>query len=144
MRITSQKTTTATDTVECGVEYSYYVTAYRTVDKVEYGSYDSIAKSCKAVPPTPTLVSVTSNSKGTATLTWKEVSCASGYHIYVKEPHGTYKNIYDATSGSVTSFTNKNLESGKKLTYTVVAYRICPAGYIRSGYNKTGLTVTVK
>ncbi len=32
----------------------------------------------------------------------------------------------------------------KKYTYTVKAYIICPAGYISGGYNKTGVTITVK
>lgn len=143
VRVSSQNVTTYTDTVDCGVEYHYYVTAYKTVDKVEYGSYDSAQKSCKAVPQTPTLVSLTSNSKGTATLTWDAVTGASGYHIYVKEPGGTYRNVVDTDQNKLT-YTDQNLESGKKYTYTVVAYRICTAGYINSLYNKTGLTVTVK
>ncbi len=144
LKTASPSYTTYIDTVECGVEYSYYVTAYKTVDKVEYGSYDSDVKSCKAVPQTAKLQSVISESKRSATISWTPVTGASGYHIYRKEQNGKYANVADVNSGSGKSFVDQNLESGKKYTYTVVAYRICPMGYIKGTYNKTGLTVTVK
>lgn len=131
------------DTVSCGVEYTYYVTAYATVDKVEYGSYGSKEKSCKAVPSTPTITSVTAGTKK-ATVSWEPVAGASGYYIYRKEGNETYKLIYDAEGNSIKKFTDTGLETGEKYTYTVKAYTICPAGYITGGYNKTGVSVTVK
>ncbi|MGN0475744.1 MAG: fibronectin type III domain-containing protein [Ruminococcus sp.] len=131
------------DTVSCGVEYTYYVTAYATVDKVEYGSYDSKEKSCKAVPATPTIASVTAGTKK-ATVNWESVAGASGYYVYRKEGNETFKLIYDAEGNSTKKFTDTGLETGKKYIYTVKAYTICPAGYITGGYNKTGVSVTVK
>ena len=72
------------------------------------------------------------------------MSGASGYYVYRKDSDGTYKLIYDILSAKETSFTDTNVKSGEKYTYTVSAYRICPIGYIEGSYNKNGITVTVK
>lgn len=132
-----------TDTVECGTEYYYYVTAYVINNKVEYGSFDSEAVKGKAVPRTVKLGSP-STTKGQAKINWSTVSGATGYYVYSKTGNSGYKLIADVKGGNVKSYTDKNVVSGKKYTYTVKAYIICPAGYISGGYNKTGVTITVK
>lgn len=132
-----------TDTVECGTEYYYYVTAYVINNKVEYGSFDSEAVKGKAVPQTVKLGSP-STTKGKAKINWSPVSGATGYYVYSKTGNSGYKLIADVKGGNVKSYTDKNVVSGKKYTYTVKAYIICPAGYISGGYNKTGVTITVK
>lgn len=132
-----------TDTVECGTEYYYYVTAYVINNKVEYGSFDSEAVKGKAVPKTVKLGSP-STTKGQAKINWSTVSGATGYYVYSKTGNSGYKLIADVKGGNVKSYTDKNVVSGKKYTYTVKAYIICPAGYISGGYNKTGVTITVK
>ncbi|MBQ9673473.1 MAG: hypothetical protein IJV39_02485 [Ruminococcus sp.] len=142
--ITSASTLSYKDTVECGANYIYYATAYVKVGKVEYGSFDSKQVKCKAVPITPTLKTAVSSKKATAVITWDSVSGASGYYVYRKDSDGTYKLIYDILSAKETSFTDTNVKSGEKYTYTVSAYRICPIGYIEGSYNKNGITVTVK
>ncbi len=132
-----------TDTVECGTEYYYYVTAYVINNKVEYGSFDSEAVKGKAVPQTVKLGSL-STTKGQAKINWSTVPGATGYYVYSKTGNSGYKLIADVKGGNVKSYTDKNVVSGKKYTYTVKAYIICPAGYISGGYNKTGVTITVK
>lgn len=132
-----------TDTVECGTEYYYYVTAYVINNKVEYGSFDSEAIKGKAVPQTVKLGSP-STTKGQAKINWSTVPGATGYYVYSKTGNSGYKLIADVKGGNVKSYTDKNVVSGKKYTYTVKAYIICPAGYISGGYNKTGVTITVK
>lgn len=132
-----------TDTVECGTEYYYYVTAYVINNKVEYGSFDSEAVKGKAVPQTVKLGSP-STTKGQAKINWSTVPGATGYYVYSKTGNSGYKLIADVKGGNVKSYTDKNVVSGKKYTYTVKAYIICPAGYISGGYNKTGVTITVK
>lgn len=132
-----------TDTVECGTEYYYYVTAYVINNKVEYGSFDSEAVKGKAVPKTVKLGSP-STTKGQAKINWSTVPSATGYYVYSKTGNSGYKLIADVKGGNVKSYTDKNVVSGKKYTYTVKAYIICPAGYISGGYNKTGVTITVK
>lgn len=132
-----------TDTVECGTEYYYYVTAYVINNKVEYGSFDSEAVKGKAVPQTVKLGSP-STTKGQAKINWSTVSGATGYYVYSKTGNSGYKLIADVKGGNVKSYTDKNVVSGKKYTYTVKAYIICLAGYISGGYNKTGVTITVK
>lgn len=131
------------DTVECGTEYYYYVTAYVINNKVEYGSFDSEAVKGKAVPKTVKLGSP-STTKGQAKINWSTVPGATGYYVYSKTGNSGYKLIADVKGGNVKSYTDKNVVSGKKYTYTVKAYIICPAGYISGGYNKTGVTITVK
>lgn len=132
-----------TDIVECGTEYYYYVTAYVINNKVEYGSFDSEAVKGKAVPQTVKLGSP-STTKGQAKINWSPVPGATGYYVYSKTGNSGYKLIADVKGGNVKSYTDKNVVSGKKYTYTVKAYIICPAGYISGGYNKTGVTITVK
>ena len=132
-----------TDTVECGTEYYYYVTAYVINNKVEYGSFDSEAVKGKAVPQTVKLGSP-STTKGQAKINWSTVPGTTGYYVYSKTGNSGYKLIADVKGGNVKSYTDKNVVSGKKYTYTVKAYIICPAGYISGGYNKTGVTITVK
>lgn len=132
-----------TDTVECGTEYYYYVTAYVINNKVEYGSFDSEAVKGKAVPQTVKLGSP-STTKGQTKINWSTVPGATGYYVYSKTGNSGYKLIADVKGGNVKSYTDKNVVSGKKYTYTVKAYIICPAGYISGGYNKTGVTITVK
>lgn len=132
-----------TDTVECGTEYYYYVTAYVINNKVEYGSFDSEAVKGKAVPQTVKLGSP-STTKGQAKINWSTVPGATGYYVYSKTGNSGYKLIADVKGGNVKSYTDKNVVSGKKYTYTVCAYTICPAGYISGNYNKTGVTITVK
>lgn len=132
-----------TDTVECGTEYYYYVTAYVINNKVEYGSFDSEAVKGKAVPQTVKLGSP-STTKGQAKINWSTVPGATGYYVYSKTGNSGYKLIADVKGGNVKSYTDKNVVSGKKYTYTVKAYIICPAGYISGNYNKTGVTITVK
>lgn len=132
-----------TDTVECGTEYYYYVTAYVINNKVEYGSFDSEAVKGKAVPQTVKLGSP-STTKGQVKINWSTVPGATGYYVYSKTGNSGYKLIADVKGGNVKSYTDKNVVSGKKYTYTVKAYIICPAGYISGGYNKTGVTITVK
>ena len=132
-----------TDTVECGTEYYYYVTAYVINNKVEYGSFDSEAVKGKAVPQTVKLGSP-STTKGQAKINWSTVPGATGYYVYSKTGNSGYKLIADVKGGNVKSYTDKNVVSGKKYTYTVKAYIICPAGYISGGYNKIGVTITVK
>lgn len=132
-----------TDTVECGTEYYYYVTAYVINNKVEYGSFDSEAVKGKAVPKTVKLGSP-STTKGQAKINWSTVPGATGYYVYSKTGNSGYKLVADVKGGNVKSYTDKNVVSGKKYTYTVKAYIICPAGYISGGYNKKGVTITVK
>lgn len=132
-----------TDTVECGTEYYYYVTAYVINNKVEYGSFDSEAVKGKAVPKAVKLGSP-STTKGQAKINWSTVPGATGYYVYSKTGNSGYKLVADVKGGNVKSYTDKNVVSGKKYTYTVKAYIICPAGYISGGYNKTGVTITVK
>lgn len=141
--ISGGATTGFTDTVECGTEYYYYVTAYVINNKVEYGSFDSEAVKGKAVPQTVKLGSP-STTKGQAKINWSPVPGATGYYVYSKTGNSGYKLIADVKGGNVKSYTDRNVVSGKKYTYTVKAYIICPAGYISGGYNKTGVTITVK
>lgn len=144
-KITSGSTTSYTDTVECGADYNYYITAYITVGKTDYGSFDSAAGKCRAVPNTPVLGSAVNTSQHSIHFTWSPVSGASGYYIYRKDNlSSTYKLIYDDKSATAKSFVDVNVEADKKYTYTVKAYRICTLGYISSDYDKTGVSVVAK
>ena len=82
----------------------------------------------------------------TSPVVWRGpvIAGATGYYVYSKTGNSGYKLVADVKGGNVKSYTDKNVVSGKKYTYTVKAYIICPAGYISGGYNKKGVTITVK
>lgn len=66
---------------------------------------------------------VSSKSKKTVEITWKEVEDADGYNIYMADSkNGKYQKI-GSTKAGVTTFTKKKLTSKKKYYFKVVAYR---------------------
>lgn len=66
---------------------------------------------------------LSSKSKKTVELTWKEVKDADGYNIYMADSkNGKYRKI-GTTKAGVTSFTREKLTSNKKYYFKVAAYQ---------------------
>ena len=87
----------------------------------------------------PTLVSATESDR-TVTVKWKKVTDAAGYYVYRKVSGGSWSKIATVSSGSTVSYVDSNTKAGTKYIYTVCAY---DAEGTVSGYNKTGVSVTV-
>lgn len=121
--------------VTTGKTYTYYVRGYRNVDGEKvFGSY-SKGKEGKAVPRQAKIKKGTAGSKK-ATLTWDKVNGASGYRIYYKNSeNGEWHYVTQIGKGSTTSYTHKNLKSGKTYYYTMRAYRTVNGEKIFGSYS---------
>ena len=56
-------------------------------------------------------------------LSWKKVSGASGYAVYMKTGNGKYKRVKTITKGSTVKYTKTKLKRGKKYTFKIRAYK---------------------
>ena len=102
-------------------KYSYKVKAYKVRKGKKTYSAKSSAKSTYTKPSTPEITSIKSLSKTTIKLKWEKISKADGYAIYRKSGDD-YIKIATVKSKKTTSYTIKNLKSGKKYTYLVRSY----------------------
>ena len=89
---------------------------------------------------TPKLKKVVSVSYDSVKVTWDKVKSADGYRVYMKE-HGKWKSLGKISSNS---YICKGLETGKKYTFTVRAYKKANTGTVLSAYNKKGISGTPK
>ena len=89
---------------------------------------------------TPKLKKVVSVSYDSVKVTWDKVKSADGYRVYMKE-HGKWKSLGKVPSNS---YICKGLETGKKYTFTVRAYKKANTGTVLSAYNKKGISGTPK
>lgn len=97
------------------------------------GSSKYIAKTISYIA-TPTLKSLTNSANG-LTLKWNAVKNATGYKVYRKAPGATKWTLVATVKN--TSYTDKNVKSGKVYKYTVrTVYN-----KLSSGYDTTGISL---
>lgn len=108
-----------------GKTYYYKIRAYKTVDSENlYGDYSKIFSGKTSYPSQVKNLKQNSSYKTLIKLTWDKAGYASGYRIYRStSKDGTYKKIGEVSGSSKTSFTDKNVSSGKTYYYKVRAYR---------------------
>lgn len=88
-----------------------------------YGTFSNVV-SRKPIPGKPAIKSVQSTTSKKATVTWSQISGASGYEVYrCNTKSGTYKRIATVSGGSRLTYTNSGLTSQKAYYYKVRAYR---------------------
>lgn len=85
---------------------------------------------------------VSSNSAGSATITWEKVAGATGYRIYQMDEYGEWNGLKNVTKGNKTTI--KGLESGEEYIFTVRAYRKQDSGTSWSEYDKEGQNVVIQ
>jgi chitodextrinase len=72
------------------------------------------------IPNIPTGISASANSSSSITITWKNVSGASGYRIYCSSSSsGSFRQVGSTTS---TSYTNTGLSANTTYYYKITAY----------------------
>jgi hypothetical protein len=92
--------------------------------------------SATPLPSKVSIVSLLSSGNG-AQITWKPVTGATGYEIHRSEKkNGVYKRIKRIKKQSKVTYTNNNLEVGKKYYYKVVAYTTVSGKRIYGNYSK--------
>ena len=121
--------------LKAGTTYKFAVKAYSKADgeTLWASSYKTITTATK--PATPTL-KATAGSKQ-ATISWKKVTGATGYVVYMQDEFGDYEKIGTTKN---TSYTRKKLTKGETYYFRVRAYKTVDGKNIYGGYK----TVKVK
>lgn len=130
-------TITYTDTgLATGKTYYYKIKAFRTVKKDTVYGKASAVSSVKLTLKVPTSVSISAKDYRTLTVKWKKVSGADGYYIYRStKANGTYKRVGSVKGGSILSYSNQGVTTGRKYYYKVKAYRIVGNQKVTSGFS---------
>ena len=113
---------TYTDTnLTAATQYRYRVRAFVTVNNVKtYGKYS--AKYITCTKPAAVTLTVKAGSKR-AILSWKKITGATGYRIYMSTDGSKYTKIKTITKNTIVSFTKTGLTKGKKYYFKVRAYK---------------------
>jgi hypothetical protein len=131
---TSNQNSYTSKKLSAGTSYKYKVRAFIKVKgKTIYGNYSDILKTgtCTTKPSISAKL-----SKKNATISWKKVSGASGYEVYMStSKNGNYEKVGTLTKSSKVSFTKKNLEKGKTYYFKVVSYSTVNKVKIYSDYS---------
>ena len=107
-----------------GKTYYYKVRAYKTSGKAKVYSAYSAVTSAKVAVARPTGMKVAAGAKNIAKVSWKKVSGALGYEVYrATSKGGRYSKVGTIKKGSIVSFTDKKLKTGKTYYYKVRAYK---------------------
>ena len=131
-RMVDTTSTSYTDKdVSSGKNYTYTVRCLSADGKSFTSGYDSKGTTVKYVAAPE--ISKLENVNGGVKITWGKVSGAAKYRVYYKGSKGWTK----LTDTTATSFTDKDVSSGKNYTYTVRCIT-SDAKKFTSGYNSTG------
>ncbi len=126
--------------LKAGTKYSFAVKAYNiTNGKTTWASsYTTISTATQAVKPSK----ITTAQNATAIkLTWTKCSGATGYRVYYRtSTKNSWSTLVKAMSG--TSYTAKNLPSGKSYQFAVKPYISTSSGVVWSDYT-TVITSTL-
>ncbi len=130
--------------LKAGTKYTFAVRPYVKVgSNVIWSPYTECATATKTVKPSKVTAKQTAS---TITLSWPQVSGATGYRIYYKSG-STWKTLVSSTTA--TSYTVKNLKAGAKYTFAVRPYTNNGSTVVWSDYTTytaatTPATVTAK
>ena len=118
--------------------YYYKVRAFRLENGVKVYGPDSTIQS--TAPGRPSIV-VARASSISAKVSWVAVSGSSGYEVWRStQKNGTYALKYTASS-SATSWTNRNLTTGKAYYYKVRAYRLVSGQKVYGTFSSTNSVI---
>lgn len=123
------RTTTTANTykiskLSAGTEYKFAVKAYKTANGQEISSVSYPTLTVVTNPAAVTGFKVSSTSSDYVKLSWDTVKSAQGYIIYQYDNAKKTWLTVERTSGSLCSYTVKNLSSSKEYKFAVKAYRI--------------------
>lgn len=110
--------------------YYYKVYAYKSKIKGEFS--DVVTAGTKTKSPTFTV----ETGEKTATLTWKSVTGADGYEVYMKTgKSGKYKKV-KTVKADTTVFTKSELAKGKNYSFKIRTFRMVSGKKIYSDWSK--------
>lgn len=112
--------------------------AYKTnMIKTGMYSYQCTNDTIKVVPGIAANLKINTNS---IKITWNKRSSAKGYVIYKKTGNGSFKKLATLNGASKTSYTDKNVKSGKKYSYKLRSFN----GGNYSPYSKVVTSIYLK
>lgn len=117
-----------------GTKYKFSVKAYtKTADGTIWSNHTTHIETATK-PATPTL-KLSSAKKGTANISWSNVSGESGYQVYYStKKNGDYKKV-NTYKANVTTGSKIKLSSGKTYYFKVRAYKKTAAGTVYSSFS---------
>ena len=128
-------TWSSSDKTVAAVNASGKVTAKSAgIAKIKATASNTLFASCKVtILPAKTSITKLVPKKKAVTVKWKKQNDATGYVILrAAKKTGTFKTVKTITKKTVTSWTNKNLKSGKKYFYKVKVYKTSKGGKVYS------------
>lgn len=139
-KIITTKTTYTFKKLSAATAYTVKVRAYTEQGGIKvYGSYSKTLKTGTATKA-PTIKSV-KKGNNQAVISWKKVSNASGYEIYMSNKKSSgYTKIATVKKASTVKYTKKKLQKGKTYYFKVRTYRTVGGKKIYSSYSKVKST----
>ncbi|MBR2743053.1 MAG: hypothetical protein IKD89_05620 [Clostridia bacterium] len=139
--LASTTATTFTDTdVQTGKKYTYAIRSF--VGSTYSTGYNETAKSitvtAAAVEPQPIEITSIKCVNGAVVLEWAGQDGVDGYRVHKKVGSGKWTTAVAATTA--TTFTDTDVQAGKKYTYAVRSY---VGSTYSTGYNETAKSITV-
>lgn len=114
-----------------GKTYYFKVIPNKTLASTGNNLNNAKIVSCKPIPSTP-IVTVKKKTKTSIKTTWKAVSGATGYQVFIKKGNGAYKLAKTTKSKS---FTKTKLAKKKTYYIKVRAYRTVSGTKVPSNYS---------
>lgn len=140
VKVATVKSNTYTNSkLKVGTAYTYRIRAYKTVGKTNVYSYawTTLKTATKTATPALTVKGASKSVK----ISWKKVSGASGYEVFMStSKNGTYKKIATLSS-SKSSYTKTGLKKGSSCYIRVRTYKTVGGKKIYSGYQTKGVKV---
>ena len=132
---TTSKTSYTVKKLKSGTSYKFRVRAYVSINNKKYYSSYSSTLSTATKTKTPKISKITSKSKK-ATISWKKVSGASGYQIYMAtSKKGKYSKVKTITSGKTVKYTKGSLKKKKTYYFKIRTYKTVSGKKIYSSYS---------
>lgn len=129
---TTDKTSCTVKKLKDGTTYKFAVKAYKKTEKGKIWALSSAKVTTATKPLTPSFT--VKAAEGKASLSWKQVSGATGYVVYMSEKKDSgYKKL---GSTDKLSCTVKNLKKGKTYYFKVKAYKKVDGKYVYSTVSK--------
>ena len=135
-RVSGNTTVSYIDTdLATGKTYYYKIAAYRTAGGLTGIGTKTSYVSAKTTMGYPGSFAAARSSYDSIKLTWKAPGGADGYYVYrATSKNGTYSQLAKIEDGTVLTYTDDNLITGKYYYYKVRAYHIEDGTEVLSSY----------
>ncbi len=122
--------------LKSGTTYYFAVKAYnKNGSKTAWSDMSDVFAVSTKPPAMPTLLKLTSTSKGKANISWSNVSGETGYQVwYCNSKNGKYVKLSNYKANTVKATASK-LTSGKTYYFKVRAYKKTGGEYVYSNFS---------